>query len=376
MVTMRCMTPKRMQTVKVSLGPRSYPIHIGVGLLKRIGAWCEETGLGRRCVVISDRRVAPLYGHTVLRSLRERGFEVVPITVPSGESTKCLDVVGHCYRKLAAHRIERSSFVVALGGGVVGDLAGFVAATYLRGLAYVQVPTTLLAQVDSSVGGKVGINLKEAKNLVGAFHQPRLVVCDLATLATLPAREYRSGLAEVIKYGIIRDATLFALLERRMGALVRRDRAWLGPVVARSCAIKAQVVGKDELEGGPRAILNYGHTLGHAIEATSGYGTWLHGEAVAVGMIAAARLSRERVGLPEASVERIHGLVASAGLPTGLPPKAANADRLLRAMALDKKAAGGEVRFVLNRRIGQAIYGQRVPTELVRQEITRLTWLP
>ena len=220
------------------------------------------------------------------------------VTVPAGEKSKRVALVEQCYDRLAAHRLERKSFIVALGGGVVGDLAGFVAATYLRGIPFVQVPTTLLAQVDSSVGGKTGVNLKAGKNLVGAFYQPRLVLCDLDTLRTLPRREYVSGLAEVIKYGIIYDAILFAQLERNLPKLLERDPATLMAVVARCCEIKAEVVGQDETESGLRAILNFGHTIGHAVENSSGYGKFLHGEAISIGQIAAARLSQKILGLP------------------------------------------------------------------------------
>jgi 3-dehydroquinate synthase len=325
--------------------------------------------LGNRCAVITDRHVATHYGRAAIASLEEHGFEPILIPVPAGENSKCLRTVEECYQRLAAHRIERRSFVVALGGGVVGDLAGFVAATYLRGIAFVQAPTTLLAQVDSSVGGKVGINLEVAKNLVGAFHQPRLVLCDVDTLDTLPDREYRSGLAEVIKYGIIYDARLFGFLEKHMHRLLKRDYTVLGSVIARCCAIKAEVVRQDEQEGGLRAILNFGHTLGHALETIAGYGEYLHGEAIAVGQVAAARLSQVRLGLSADALARIVRLIARAGLPSGVDLTARQQERLLRTMALDKKASSGEVRFVLASRIGDVVYGQQVPSDWLRQEI-------
>ncbi|HEX5399542.1 MAG TPA: 3-dehydroquinate synthase, partial [Verrucomicrobiae bacterium] len=270
-----------------------------------------------------------------------------------------------CYNQLAAHRLERTSFIVALGGGVVGDLAGFVAATYLRGIAFIQVPTTLLAQVDSSVGGKVGVNLKAGKNLVGAFYQPKLVVCDLDTLKTLPEREFRAGLAEVIKYGIIYDAKLFAELERDLPKLLRRDPKTLARVIARCCEIKAEVVGRDETEGGQRAILNFGHTIGHAIENISGYGKVLHGEAISIGQVAAAKLSRGLLGLPQRDVERIENLFRRASLPVKTRLIAPQRQKLLNAMRLDKKVSGGEITFVLARKIGHVEYGQRVPAELI-----------
>ena len=280
-----------MRVVKVPLGERSYSILIGTGLLRRLGAECDKLELGQRCAVISDRNVAPRYAQAALLSLTNAGFSPLLITVPAGETAKSMTQVQACYDQLAKHRLERKSFIVALGGGVVGDLAGFVAATYLRGIDFVQVPTTLLAQVDSSVGGKVGVNLKAGKNLVGAFYQPRLVLCDLEALKLLPPRQFRSGLAEVIKYGIIYDAALFKRLELNLLRVLRQDEDTLAEIVARCCQIKAEVVGQDEKESGLRAILNFGHTIGHAIEAISGYGAYLHGEAISIGQVAAARLS-------------------------------------------------------------------------------------
>ena len=262
-----------------------------------------------------------------MASLKGAGYEAVLVTVPPGETSKSLRMVERCYDQLARHRLERKSFVLALGGGVVGDLAGFVAATYLRGIPFVQVPTTLLAQVDSSVGGKVGVNLKAGKNLVGAFHQPRLVLCDLATLGTLSAREFRAGLAEVIKYGIIYDEGLFARLERDLPLLLKRDVKVLADVVARCCEIKAEVVAQDETETGLRAILNFGHTIGHAIEATSGYGKFLHGEAISIGQVMAAMLSTKVLGLQTGDAARIHLLFARAGLPTTIKLTAAKRGR-------------------------------------------------
>jgi 3-dehydroquinate synthase len=265
--------------------------------------------------------------------------------------------------------LERKSFIVALGGGVVGDLAGFVAASYLRGIPFVQVPTTLLAQVDSSVGGKTGVNLAAGKNLVGAFYQPRLVLCDLATFRTLPEREFRAGLAEVIKYGIIYDAELFARLERDMAKILRRDAASLAHIVARSCEIKADVVSQDETESGLRAILNYGHTIGHAIEAITAYGRYLHGEAISIGQVAAAHLSAELLGLPVNDVERIRALFVAAGLPVSIKLTTAQRTKLLAAMTLDKKVSGGEIKFVLAERIGKVVWGQKVPAATVQRAL-------
>ena len=358
-----------MGIVNVPLGDRSYAIKIGTGLLARLGAECARLGLGTRCAVISDTNVAPRFGHAAQAALAKAGFAPTLITIPAGETAKRLRTVAACYDQLAAQRLERNSFVVALGGGVVGDLAGFVAATYLRGLAFVQVPTTLLAQVDSSVGGKVGVNLKAGKNLVGAFYQPRLVLCDLDTLVSLPAREFRAGLAEVIKYGIIYDAQLFRRLENNVPMLLERESGLMGSVIARCCQIKAEVVGEDETESGLRAILNFGHTIGHALEAISRYGKYLHGEAISIGQIAAAQLSARLLGLPERDVARIASIFQRAGLPTELDLNSRQQAALLRAMQLDKKVSGGEVKFVLARKIGRVEFGHKVPAPMLEAVI-------
>jgi 3-dehydroquinate synthase len=358
-----------VRIVKVPLGSRSYDIKISTGLLARVGRECARLGLSRRCVIISDRNVAPRYGKAVQDALAKAGFAAGLITLPAGETAKSLKTLAACYDQLAAQRLERKSFIIALGGGVVGDLAGFVAATYLRGLPFVQVPTTLLAQVDSSVGGKVGLNLKTGKNLVGAFHQPRLVLCDLGALASLPVREYRAGLAEVIKYGIIYDARLFEQLERDLPKLLRRDSRALGAVVARCCEIKADVVRQDETESGLRAILNFGHTIGHALEAISHYGKYLHGEAIAIGQVAAAKLSAQLLRLPQPEVARIERLFQRAGLPTEANLNAPARQKLLAAMRLDKKVSDGEVKFVLARRIGAVEFGHDVPTSVIDQTL-------
>jgi 3-dehydroquinate synthase len=360
-----------MQLVQVSLGNRSYVIQVGSGLLAQLGAECAKLKLGRRCALITDSNVGPHYAKTTLKALADAGFEPVLITVPAGEKSKCLVMVEKCHDQLAAHRLERRSFIVALGGGVVGDLAGFVAATYLRGIPFVQVPTTLLAQVDSSVGGKTGVNLKSGKNLVGAFYQPRLVLCDLATFKTLPKREYLSGLAEVIKYGIIYDAALFARLEQDLPKLLKRDPATLAEIVARCCEIKADVVGQDETESGLRAILNFGHTIGHAIENSSGYGKFLHGEAIAIGQVAAAQLSAEILGLPQLAVARIEKLLVRAGLPVKITLNTVRRKKLLAAMLLDKKVSGGEVKFVLARELGKVEFGCQVPAEAIARSLDR-----
>lgn len=356
-----------MRIVHVPLAARSYDIHIGSGILDQLASQCAALKLGRKCAVISDRNVARRYGRTCTSLLKAAGFEPTLITVAAGEPAKSLKVVQYCYDQLAKHRLERKSFVVALGGGVVGDLAGFVAATYLRGVPFVQVPTTLLAQVDSSVGGKVGVNLKAGKNLVGAFYQPRIVLCDLDSLRTLPPREFRAGLAEVIKYGIIYDAALFEQLERDMDRILAKDADVLEAVIARCCEIKAQVVAQDETESGLRAILNFGHTIGHAIEAISGYRKYLHGEAIAIGQVAAARLSAMHAGLAKSDAERIAVLFKRAALPTTIKLSRQQLAQLHKAMLLDKKVTAGEIKFVLAERIGKVQWGQSVPLPSVDQ---------
>ena len=358
-----------MRTVHVSLGHRSYAIKIAPGLIARFGRECARLKLGARCAIITDTNVGRRYAKTVFNSLATAGFSPSLIIVQPGEAAKSLKTVQSCYDQLAVHRLERKSFIVALGGGVVGDLAGFLAATYLRGLAFVQVPTTLLAQVDSSVGGKVGVNLNAGKNLVGAFYQPRLVACDLNTLKTLPDREFRAGLAEVIKYGIVYDAKLFAQIEGELPKLLRREPKMLAAVVARCCEIKAEVVGRDETEGGPRAILNFGHTIGHAIEAVSGYGRFLHGEAIAIGQVAVAKISSSILGLPERDLERIIRLFRRAGLPTTVRLRAGQGPKLFAAMRLDKKVSGGEIKFVLAKKIGKVEFGHKVPATVIEQAL-------
>src|ERR1017187_6532009 len=354
-----------MRIVQVPLGNRSYAIKVGGGLLARLGAECARLKLGQRCAVITDSNAGKHFAKAALKSLSASGFETVLITVPAGEKSKRIAVVEKCYDQLASHRLERKYFILELGGGVVGVLAGFVAATYLRGIPFVQVPTTLLAQVDSSVGGKTGVNLKAGKNLVGAFYQPQLVLCDLDALKTLPERELRAGLAEVIKYGIIYDAKLFAQLERDLPNLLNPEPKTLSQIIARCCEIKAEVVGKDETETGLRAILNFGHTIGHAIENSSGYGKFLHGEAISIGQVAAAKLSHEILGLPSGDVARIEKLFVQAGLPVRIKLNGAQRKKLFTAMKLDKKVSGGEVKFVLAEKIGKVKFGWKVPGGVV-----------
>ncbi|MFA6562589.1 MAG: 3-dehydroquinate synthase [Verrucomicrobiia bacterium] len=351
--------------VHVALGERSYDILIRDGLLGQLPELLRTARVGRLCAIITDDNVGPRYAAAVRDALVPIGFGVSVHTVPAGEKSKSLAVAGQLYEELAIARLHRHAFVLALGGGVVGDLAGFIAATFMRGVRFVQVPTTLLAMVDSSVGGKVGINLPQGKNLVGAFYQPRIVVADTATLASLPEREFRAGVAEVIKYGVIYDAALFDDLERQLPALMAKDGAVLGRVIARCCEIKADVVSKDERESGLREILNFGHTVGHAIEAVTEYGTYLHGEAIAIGMVAAARLSQKHGGLVKADADRIEALLRRAGFD--LQPPDVPFDQLLDAMRSDKKARDGGLRFVLARRIGEVFSSDAVSESDIKE---------
>jgi len=357
--------PPQVSNVSVQLGNRSYTIKIVPGLLQKLGGECARLKLGDRCAIITDTNAGKKFAKTVYESLLKAGFDPVLVTVQAGEKSKRISVVENCYDHLAAHRLERKSFIVALGGGVVGDLAGFVAATYLRGIPFVQIPTTLLAQVDSSVGGKTGVNLRAGKNLAGAFYQPRLVLCDIDTLKTLPEREFRAGLAEVIKYGIIFDSKLFNQLERDLPKLLKRVPTTLAAVVARCCEIKAEVVSQDETESGLRAILNFGHTIGHAIENSSGYGKFLHGEAISIGQVAAAKLSQKILGLPSDDVARIEKLFIRAGLPVAIKLNSVRRKKLFTAMKLDKKVSNGEIKFVLVEKIGKAAWGQKVSTDSI-----------
>ena len=358
-----------MRTIKVPLGDRSYSIKIGNKILPNLGKECLRLKLGTRCALITDRKVGPIYSKTAMSSLRTSGFDPIEIRVPAGETAKSLNTIQSSYDKLARHRIERNSFIVALGGGVVGDMAGFLAASYLRGIGFVQVPTTLLSQVDSSVGGKVGVNLKAGKNLVGAFYQPRLVLCDLDTIRTLPKRQLRAGLSEVIKYGIIEDANLFKRLERKMSDLLKLDSKELAYIVARSCQIKSNVVKQDETENGLRAILNYGHTIGHALEAISSYGKFLHGEAISIGQVAASKISHELNGLSQSEVDRIEALFTAAGLPTKIDLSKNEMRKLLDAMKLDKKVSNGKVNFVLASTIGKVNFGIESPEAIIKASL-------
>jgi 3-dehydroquinate synthase len=347
----------------VNLGENSYDILIGSATLSSLGRVCAERGLSGRVAVISNPRVADLYAGQVRMSLAESGNQVTQILIPDGEEHKNAATLNRVYDELIDAGLDRNSFVVALGGGVVGDLAGFAAATFMRGIPFVQAPTTLLAQVDSSVGGKTAIDHPRGKNLIGAFHQPRLVMIDVETLDTLPRREFLAGLAEVVKYGAAMDQAFFRFLEQNSGRILEMDRECLAGIVLRCCELKAGVVEQDEKESGLRAILNYGHTLGHAIETLAGYGTLVHGEAVAIGMALAARVSLARGYCSEADRSRIVALLERFGLPH-TPPRI---DRSLLAETLltDKKSRSGIIRFICNRGVGDHVVGNLTVEQLL-----------
>ncbi len=343
-----------MEKVTVGLGDRSYDIMIGSGTLSAIGDRMAKFGFSPTVTVISNPTVFGLYGEYVMRSLNDAGFNCVSSLVPDGEEYKDYFWAYHILTDLLKNRLDRNCCIVALGGGVIGDITGFCASLYMRGIHFIQVPTTLLAQVDSSVGGKTGVNHPAGKNMIGTFYQPRLVWTDVSTLATLPKSELLSGIAEIIKYGVIWDAGLFDVLEKKRDAILGLDRAVISYVIERSCQIKAEVVSKDEREAGLRAVLNYGHTIGHAVETETGYSKYLHGEAVAMGMCLAARLSAE-LGIMEAShADRIKSVVCAYGLPAELP-KDVNGDKLLSLISMDKKAVAGEMRFILPKAIGSVV---------------------
>ncbi|HQU16836.1 MAG: 3-dehydroquinate synthase [Chromatiales bacterium 21-64-14] len=344
-----------MRTLNVDLGTRSYPIYIGSGLLDRAEGFARHIP-GRRVLVVTNETVAPLYLARLQAALA--AFENDAVVLPDGEQYKTLEVLNRIFDALLERRHDRQTTLVALGGGVVGDITGFAAACYQRGVHFIQVPTTLLAQVDSSVGGKTGVNHPLGKNMIGAFHQPRCVVADTDTLGTLDDRQFRAGIAEVIKYGLVQDREFFEWLEIHMEDLLGRNAEALAFAVERSCRDKAQVVVADEREGGQRALLNLGHTFGHAIETGTGYGTWLHGEAVAAGMCMAAQLSARQGWLSTQAVERIKVLLQRAQLPTAPPPEF-DAPRFRELMAVDKKVRDGQLRLVLLKAIGRAVVTER-----------------
>ena len=373
----------------VEAASQSYPIYVGYGLLDRLGEKMRQATLSGTATIISDENVISLYGHKVEGILKDADFAVNSFVVPPGEETKSMGSAIRIYDFLVEHRTERDDIIVVLGGGMVGDLAGFVAATFLRGMSWVQVPTSLVAMVDASIGGKVGVNHPEGKNLIGAFYQPNLVVADPQTLATLPGRELRSGWAEVIKYGLILDKEFFEFLESNLNKLAKLEPELLTQAIARSAAIKARVVSQDEKEReGKRTILNYGHTIAHGLEAATQYKRFLHGEAVAIGMMGAAKISQRLGLLPLATVERQQALLEKFGLPASLRAEAAGQRRgtkrtnlklslagITRAMELDKKVKAKAIRWVLLQDIGKTVIRSDVPQNEVLAVLRELAEL-
>ncbi len=354
-----------MEKINVNLGTRSYVIRIGSGLLDRIGGQLQESVLGSRIAVITNSVVRPLYGEQIQDILEASGFRVRVVEIADGEIHKTLATAERLYDELIDFRMDRTSAIVALGGGVIGDLAGFTAATYMRGIPFINIPTTLLAQVDSAIGGKTGVDHPKGKNLIGAFYQPRAVFCDLDVLQTLPEKELIAGMAEVVKYGVIVDANFFSFLESHLSAILQQESSAMMEVIRSSCEVKAHVVEEDEREAGLRAILNYGHTLGHTVESLTGYSRYIHGEAVSMGMVAAAKIARE-MGLCDAGVvERIATLLQNIGLPVRFPE--IDVERALKILSHDKKVRDGKVRFVLPERIGKVVIRDDVPPDLIRQ---------
>ena len=353
-------------SLQVSLADRSYPILIGEHLLEH----CERLTpyLRRQVAVITNTTVGEIYLEPLLAALARQGFKALPVVLPDGEEHKSWQTLNLVFDQLLHARCERSTTLVALGGGVVGDIGGFAAATYQRGIPFVQIPTTLLAQVDSSVGGKTAINHPLGKNMIGAFYQPRLVLADTSTLDTLPDRELSAGLAEVIKYGLIRDRGFFDWLELNMERLLARDKQALAHAIVKSCEHKAVVVAADERETGERALLNLGHTFGHAIESALGYGSWLHGEAVAAGTVLAAELSSRMGLMPAGEVDRVRAVLAAARLPVEAP--ALGLERYLEFMGHDKKVDQGRLRLILLRRIGEAFVTSEFPQEVLAEVLT------
>ncbi len=354
-----------MKTLKVELGDRSYPIHIGQGLLRHAELLKPHVS-GSRVLVVTNETVGPLYLDPLRKLLNP--WKPVSVILPDGEQYKNLDILNSIYTALLENRCDRKTTLVALGGGVIGDMTGFAAATYQRGVPFIQIPTTLLAQVDSSVGGKTGVNHALGKNMIGAFHQPNCVLIDTDTLATLPDKELSAGLAEVIKYGLIGDPEFFAWLEANMHKLLARDPQALALAIERSCTDKAKVVAADERERGQRALLNLGHTFGHAIETGAGYGNWLHGEAVAAGICMAADLSRRLGWLKNEEVLRIESLVRKAALPTRAPASLSSTT-LRDFMSVDKKVEAGQLRLVLPKGLGQAVITGEIPPALLLETL-------
>jgi 3-dehydroquinate synthase len=357
--------------IKVDLGPASYPIYVGAGIVAALGEYMSGHKRSRRMLVISDEQVGRLYGARILKILEDSGFAPELVIVAPGEESKSLEVAMTLYTRAIRGGLDRHSPIIALGGGVVGDLAGFIAATYLRGVPFIQIPTTLLAQVDSGVGGKVAVNHNLGKNLIGAFYQPQLVVIDTDMLTTLPERELIAGMAEVIKYGVIADQDFFGFLQENCRQIAAKNAHALTEIISRSCRIKADVVGDDEREAGRRMILNFGHTIAHAIEGSTGFDRYNHGEAVSIGMHGAALLSR-RVGLcSDDAVAMVRDLLLRYGLPVTAP--GCQTEAMMEFIHRDKKAVGGQVNWILMRSVGDVCVSHEVPEESVRQVLAELT---
>jgi len=353
-----------MKKVKVRLGNNSYDVHIGSDMLMQTGPKLKEIGFSDKLVIVTDPTVKNLYGNSLKQSLTSEGFKVIIIQVPEGEEQKSLETAGRLYHELSNFYAERATPILALGGGVIGDLTGFVAATYMRGVPLIQIPTTLLAQVDSSIGGKVAVNHGQLKNKIGAFYQPKLVISDITTLRTLTTGELSDGLAESIKYAVIEDKELFSYLERNLDQIKLLDDRLLEEIVFRSAKIKAKIVEKDERDLGLRNILNYGHTVGHAIESASDFNVE-HGGAVAIGMLAAGRISNKLSMLDENELIRLKNVIKRAGLPTEMPNL--KVEKLIQAIKHDKKILGGKLRFVLPKSIGDVFITDEVSLSLVKQ---------
>ena len=359
-----------MNKIRVELGERSYTIATGSGILKNIGKSLERFDFSKKAAIVSNPTVFNLYGKTLVSSLSTSGFEIIEIILPDGEEYKNLSSVERIYEQLLKMRFDRRSVLIALGGGVVGDITGYAASTYMRGIDFIQVPTTLLAQVDSSVGGKTGVNHALGKNMIGTFWQPRLVWVDISTLHTLSRRNFLAGIAEIVKYGIIWDSTFFDFLEKKRETLLSLNPDDIIHIIRRSCEIKADVVSRDERESGLRAILNFGHTIGHAIETATGYTTFLHGEAIAIGMHVEAILANEAGLISSEGVSRIRHLLKTFGLPTEIPASI-DIPALFEAMKLDKKAVSGDVKFILPEQIGRVRIQGNISEKTVHQAIKK-----
>ena len=360
--------------IPVKLPQNSYNIHVAPGSLNQLGGRVKQLNIGKKILLTSNPEIFDYYGEITLNSLKNAGFEVGVHLIPAGESYKTLEAVAKVYDTALSDHLERTSTMLALGGGVIGDMTGFAAATWLRGINFIQVPTSLLAMVDAAIGGKTGVNHPQGKNLIGAFYQPKLVFIDPLVLKTLPEREFRAGMAEVIKYGVIRDADLFSQLENaaRLDSLEYISEELLFTIITRSCQAKADVVSQDEKEAGLRAILNYGHTVGHAIESLTNYDTFVHGEAVAIGMVAAGKIALASQLWTEAEARRQDNLIEKTGLPTQLP---ANLDleAIIETLKTDKKVKAGKVRFVLPTQIGQVTITDRIAPDLLTKILHYLT---